>query len=89
MKNIIRIKAETKEEQVKVLEIFEKEGYIWQGLQKPTQFIPIHRYGKKYVYIEADTGYKKLATTDEDYKKPSVEEITFEEFMSKNKKVIL
>ena len=89
MTYIIRVKAETKEEQVKVLEIFEKEGYLWQGLQKPTQFIPIHRYGEKYVYIEADTGYKKLATTDEDYKKHSVEELTVGEFMSKNKKVIL
>lgn len=89
MKNIIRIKAETKEEQVKVLKIFEKEGYLWRSLQKPTKFIPIHRYGKKYVYIEADTEFKKLATIDEEYKKPSVEENTFGEFLARHTKVIL
>ena len=47
MTYVLRIKAETTEEQMKVLEVFEKEGYLWRGLQLPTKFIPIHRYGKK------------------------------------------
>lgn len=89
MTYVLRIKAETTEEQMKVLEIFEKEGYLWRGLRLPTKFIPIHRYGKQYIYIEADKEFKKLATTDEKYKDKSVEELTFKDFLARRKKVIL
>ena len=89
MTYVLRIKAETAEEQMKVLEVFEKEGYLWRGLQLPTKFIPIHRYGKQYIYIEADKEFKKLATTEEKYKDKSVEELTFKDFLARSKKVIL
>ena len=89
MTYVIRIKAETTEEQMKVLEIFEKEGYLWRGLQLPTKFIPIHRYGKQYIYIEADKEFKKLTTTEAKYKDKSVEELTFKDFLARRKKVIL
>ena len=89
MTYVLRIKAETAEEQMKVLEVFEKEGYLWRGLQLPTKFIPIHRYGKQYIYIEADKEFKKLATTEEKYKDKSVEELTFKDFLARRKKVIL
>ena len=89
MTYVLRIKAETTDEQMKVLEVFEKEGYLWRGLQLPTKFIPIHRYGKQYIYIEADKEFKKLATTEEKYKDQSVEELTFKDFLARRKKVIL
>lgn len=89
MTYVLRIKAETTEEQMKVLEVFEKEGYLWRGLQLPTKFIPIHRYGKQYMYIEADKEFKKLATTEAKYKDKSVEELTFKDFLARRKKVIL
>ena len=89
MTYVLRIKAETAEEQMKVLEVFEKEGYLWRGLQLPTKFIPIHRYAKTYIYIEADKELKKLATTEEKYKDKSVEELTFKDFLARSKKVIL
>lgn len=89
MTYVLRIKAETTEEQMKVLEVFEKEGYLWRDLQLPTKFIPIHRYAKQYIYIEADKEFKKLATTEEKYKDKSVEELTFKEFLARRKKVIL
>ena len=89
MTYVLRIKAETTEEQMKVLEIFEKEGYLWRGLQLPTKFIPIHRYGKQYIYIEADKEFKKLATTEAKYKDKSVEELTFKDFLARRKKVII
>ena len=89
MTYVLRIKAETAEEQMKVLEVFEKEGYLWRGLQLPTKFIPIHRYAKPYIYIEADKELKKLATTEEKYKDKSVEELTFKDFLARSKKVIL
>ena len=89
MTYVLRIKAETTEEQMKVLEIFEKEGYLWRGLQLPTKFIPIHRYGKQYIYIEADKEFKKLATTEAKYKDKSVEELTVKDFLARRKKVIL
>ena len=89
MTYVLRIKAETTEEQMKVLEIFEKEGYLWRGLQLPTKFIPIHRYGKQYIYIEADKAFKKLTTTEAKYKDKSVEELTFKDFLARRKKVIL
>ena len=89
MTYVLRIKAETTVEQMKALEVFEKEGYLWRGLQLPTKFIPIHRYGKQYIYIEADKEFKKLATTEEKYKDKSVEELTFKDFLARRKKVIL
>lgn len=89
MTYVLRIKAETTEEQMKVLEVFEKEGYLWRGLQLPTKFIPIQRYAKQYIYIEADKEFKKLATTEDKYKDKTVEELTFKEFLAKYKKVIL
>jgi len=89
MTYVLRIKAETAEEQMKVLEVFEKEGYLWRGLQLPTKFIPIQRYAKQCIYIEADKEFKKLATTEEKYKDKSVEELTFKDFLARRKKVIL
>ena len=89
MTYVLRIKAETAEEQMKVLEVFEKEGYLWRGLQLPTKFIPIQRYAKQCIYIEADKELKKLATTEEKYKDKSVEELTFKDFLARRKKVIL
>ena len=89
MTYVLRIKAETAEEQMKVLEVFEKEGYLWRGLQLPTKFIPIQRYAKQCIYIEADKEFKKLATTEEKYKDKSVEELTFKDFLARSKKVIL
>ena len=91
MTYVLRIKAETAEEQMKVLEVFEKEGYLWRGLQLPTKFIPIQRYAKQCIYIEADKEFKKLATTEAKriYKDKSVEELTFRDFLTRRKKVIL
>ena len=37
MKTII--KAETREEQYQVLKILEKQGFIWQSSEKPTEVI--------------------------------------------------
>lgn len=91
MTYVLRIKAETTEEQMKVLEVFEKEGYLWRGLQLPTKFIPIQDWGKQYIYIVADKEFKKLATTEAKriYKDESVEELTFRDFLTRSKKVIL
>ena len=85
----LRIKAETVDEQINVLTILEKEGYIWNSKELPTKIIPKERYGKDYIYIEASHDLKKLATTDEKYENKSIEDITYGEFLARRKKVIL
>lgn len=93
MKNTLKIKAETVNEQEKVLQILENQGYLWWDSQKPTEFTPITKYGKKYVYIEASKQFKRISTDYETSNDESVENLTFREFLAKyktvNTKVIL
>ena len=49
MKTII--KAETKEKQEQVLTILEKQGYVWQSSEKPTDVIPYERIGEDLLLL--------------------------------------
>lgn len=61
MKTII--KAETKEQQEHVLKILEKQGYIWQSSEKPTEVIPYERLGEDFIYIYCSDLKKHLTTS--------------------------
>lgn len=82
--------TETVEEQLKVLNLLEKLGYIWPTKKKPTQLVPLYDYGDDTVlYLEPD---KIISYSDEEYLleiKDECEEISYEELLRQNKKVIL
>ena len=82
MKTII--KAETREEQYRVLTILEKKGFIWQSSEKPTDVIPYELLGKDFIYICCNDRNKHLTTSH--YAEDS---ISYEEFILRHKKVIL
>ena len=82
MKTII--KAETKEQQEQVLTILEKQGYVWQSSEKPTDIIPYERIGKDFIYIYCSDLKKHLTTSHY-----SEDSISSEEFVLNNRKVIL
>ncbi len=79
------VKAETKEKQIKVLEILELEGYRWSRGQKPTEYVPYERNGPEFHYITIDEDKKTIKTTTKMY--PGQEEISYQQFIPK--KVIL
>ena len=82
------VKAETKEQQLKVLEILEQEGYRWTEGQAPTEYIPcINATNKEYKYIRIHESRKSL-TTRTRLEHGDIE-ITYEQFVPKTKKVIL
>ena len=81
------VRAETKAKQIKVLEILELEGYRWSLEQKPTDYVPYERHGHEFHYIKIDEYKKILKTATKLY--PGQEEIPYQQFISKNKKVIL
>ena len=82
------IKAETKAKQIKVLEILELEGYRWLAGQAPTKYISyINPINKENKYIRINESTKKLTTRK--WLEPGDIEIPYEQFISKNKKVIL
>ena len=81
------VKAETKEKQIKVLEILELEGYRWSLGQKPTEYVPYERNGPEFHYIKIDEDKNILKTATQLY--PGQEEISYQQYISKNKKVIL
>ena len=87
------IKAETQEKQIKVLEVLETLGYRWCLGQKPTEYVPYERNGPEFNYITIDEDKKILKTTTKLFLKallyPGREEISHQQFISKNKKVIL
>ena len=82
------IKAETQEQQLKVLEILEQEGYRWMEGQLPTEYIPcINSTSKENKYIRINESRKKL-TTRTRLEHGDIE-IQYEQFVPKTKKVIL
>ena len=81
------IKAETEEQQLKVLELLEHEGYRWMEGQLPTEYVPYERNGPEFHYIKIDEDKKILKTATQLY--PGQEEISYQQYISKNKKVIL
>ena len=82
--------TETVEEQIKVLELLEKLGYIWPTKKKPTHLAPLYYFGDDTVlYLEPD---KTITYSDEEYlseNEDEYEEITYEDLLRQNKKVIL
>ena len=82
------VKAETKEKQIKVLEILELEGYRWILGQKPTEYVPYGReLGLDLPYISMDENKKIITASNRPY--PGEEEIIYEQVISRNRKVIL
>ena len=82
------IKAETEEQQLKVLELLEHEGYRWLEGQLPTEYIPcINSTNKENKYIRIYESTKKLTTRT--CLEPGDIEIPYEQFVPKTKKVIL
>jgi len=81
------VRAETKEKQIKVLEILELEGYSWCLGQKPTEYVPYEQNGPEFHYIKIDEARKILKTATKLY--PGQEEIPYQQFISRNRKVIL
>ena len=81
------IKAETEEQQLKVLELLEHEGYRWLEGQLPTEYIPCINSTKENKYIRIHESTKKLTTRT--WLEPGDIEIPYEQFVPKTKKVIL
>ena len=90
--------SENVDHQIKVLQLLERLGYLWQLDKKPTELVPLEeRADNKVIYMELDT--KTLSYCDLEYlehleevywkKKQKNEEITYEELLRQNKKVIL
>ena len=83
------VKTETKEKQITILEILEQDGYKWKDGQAPTDYIPYDRsreLGLDLPYICLDETKKIITASNRPY---TEEEILYEEFISRNRKVIL
>ena len=93
------VKVETKEKQITILEILEQDGYKWKDGQAPTDYIP-HDISRElgldlpYLfdifdlpYICMDENKKIITASNRPY--PGEEEIIYEQFISRNRKVIL
>ena len=84
------VKAETKKEQIKVLQILELNGYKWYSGKSPTEYIPHYRARKLGVsipYICLNEKNKTLMTSRRLFH--GFESISYDQFISNNKKVIL
>ena len=84
------VKAETREEQIKVLKILELNGYKWYSGKSPTDYIPHDRarkLGIKIPYICLNEKNKTLMTSRRLFH--GFETIPYQQFISKNKKVII
>ena len=82
------VRAETKEKQIKLLEVLETLGYRWMEGQLPTEYIPcINSTSKENKYIRINESRKKLTTRTR--LEPGDIEIPYEQFVPKTKKVIL
>ena len=84
------VKAETREEQIKVLKILELNGYKWYSGQSPTDYIPHDRarkLGIKIPYICLNEKNKTLMTSRRLFH--GFETIPYQQFISKQKKVII
>ena len=84
------IKAETEEKQLKVLQILELNGYKWYSGKSPTEYIPHYRARKLGVsipYICLNEKNKTLMTSRRLFH--GFESISYDQFISNNKKVIL
>ena len=81
--------SETVEHQIKVLQILEKLGYKWRTQHKPTEIVPLKINSKQHV-IYLDVKSKRLSVSDLDFLKTyQTTEITYDELLRQNKKVIL
>ena len=84
------VKVETKEKQITILEILEQDGYKCKEGQAPTDYIPHDRsreLGLDSPYICMDENKKIITASNRPY--PGEEEIIYEQFISRNRKVIL
>ena len=84
--------SETVEEQIKVLQLLEKLGYLWQSEKKPTELVTLEeRHDEQVIYL--NTWYKTLSYSDgqylEDIESPNTEKVTYEELLRQSKKVII
>ena len=84
--------SETTEHQIKVLQLLEKLGYLWQSEKKPTELVPLEeRQDEQVIYL--NTWHKTLSYSDKEYledsESPNTEEITYAELLKQSKKVIL
>ena len=80
------IKAETKEQQYQVLKILDELSYIWHNGKRPIRYIPCKDLGRKYIYIYCYTESKRLSTSTDI---GMDETISYEEFISRQRKIIL
>ena len=81
------IKAETEEQQLKVLEVLETLGYRWMEGQAPTEYIPcINSTNKENKYIRINESTKKLTTRH--WLEPGDTEILYEQFVPKTKVIL-
>ena len=83
------VRAETREEQIKVLKILELNGYKWKDGQAPTKYIPYDRsreLGLESPYLCMDETKKIITASNRPY---TEEEILYEQFISRHRKVIL
>ena len=84
------VKAETKEKQLKVLDLLEQDGYKWKDGQAPTDYIPYERsriLGLELPYLCMDETKKIITASNRPY--PGEDEIIYEQFISRHRKVIL
>ena len=87
--------SETADEQIKALQLLEKLGYKWQTGDKSTEIIPIEEHpDEKVIYLHLP--HKTLSHSGINYMSTAIqiakeiyEEITYEELLRQNKKVII
>lgn len=80
------IKAETREQQEQVLKILDELSYLWYNGKTPIRYIPYKDLGKKYIYIYCYTESKRLSPSSEC---GMDEALSYEEFISSQRKIIL
>lgn len=84
------VRAETREEQIKVLKILELNGYKWKDGQAPTKYIPYDRsreLGLDLPYLCMDEKKKIITASNRPY--PGDEEISYQQFISRHRTVII
>lgn len=84
------VKVETKEKQITILEILEQDGYKWKDGQAPTTYIPYDRsreLGLDLPYICLDENKKIITASNRPY--PGEDEISYQQFIYRHRKVIL
>ena len=80
------IKAETKKQQEQVLKILDELDYLWHNTKRPIRYIPSEDLGKKYIYIYCYIESKRLSPSTECCMD---EALSYEEFISSQRKIIL